>query len=221
MTPVPPRLVVAHPDLAAPLAVAAGEVALLEGARGALVTASVLGTDRAGRVEVDGRRLRRRALSGRVRRGLAVVAGAPVASDVTVHDHLAAVLGSDRARRALVAAPLLAGRGGDPAGVLSGGERRVLAWLRARAVDPRAVLLDRAGEGLDADTLAWAGQVVATWAAAGVAVMVRPGREEERSWASGAQAHPSPGNSSVVRMGVVDSRTGPRRRPGTRPGGHS
>ncbi len=192
--PTPPRVVVTHPDLATPLVVGAGEVALLEGPRGALVAASVLGTDRAARVEVDGRRLRRRALSGRVRRGLAVVAGAPVASDVTVHDHLAAVLGSDGAREVLATAPLLAGRGGDPAGVLSGGERRVLAWLRARAVEPRVVLLDRAGEGLDADTLAWAGRLVDAWAAAGVAVLVHAGREEERAWAAGAQEHPSPRN---------------------------
>lgn len=192
MTDAPARLVVTHPDLSAPLVVGAGEVAVLEGERGALAAAALLGTLRGARVVVDGRRLRRRALSGRVRRGLAVVAGAPVASDVSVHDHLAAVLGSTRAREVLGGAPLLAGRGDDPAGVLSGGERRVLAWLRARAVRPRVVLLDRAGEGLDADTLRWAGEVVAGWAADGVAVVVRPGRAEERAWGHGAHGRPSP-----------------------------
>ena len=123
------------------------------------------------------------------------MAGAPVAPDVTVHDHLAAVLGDAAAGRVLADAPLLAGRGADPAGVLSGGERRVLAWLRARTVAPRAVLLDRAGEGLDADTLAWAGRVVTAWAAAGVAVLVRAGRQEERGWAAAtAHGQPSPSN---------------------------
>ncbi len=188
-----PRLEVRHPDLPAPVRVEAGQVRLLDDAEAALAVDVALHPTRRGVVALDGRRLRGRSLAGRVRRGLAVVAGAPVAADVTVHDHLAAVLGDAGATRVLADAPLLAGRGADPAGVLSGGERRVLAWLRARAVDPRAVVLDRAGEGLDRATLDWAGRVVATWAADGVAVLVRAGREEERGWAAAtAHGHPSP-----------------------------
>ncbi len=180
-------LEVHHPQLSPHLQVAAGEVRLLEGAEAAPVLAAVLGTaPRGALVTVAGRRVRGRGLAGRVRRGLAVVAGAPVAADVSVEDHLAAIVGAGRARELLAEAPLLADRGDDPAGVLSGGERRVLAWLRARAVEPRAVVLDRAGEGLDAATMQWAGRVVEAWAVAGVAVVVRAGRAEERAWAGTA-----------------------------------
>lgn len=178
-------LEVHHQRLAVPLRVAAGEVRLLDDAEAALVLDAVLGTGPRGvAVRVAGRRAGGRSLAGRVRRGLAVVSGAPVAADVNVRDHLAAVVGARGARALLADAPLLAGRGDDPAGVLSGGERRVLAWLRALAVDPRAVLLDRAGEGLDAATVQWAGGVVGRWAESGVAVAIRAGRAEERAWAS-------------------------------------
>lgn len=177
-----PRLQVDHPDLPRPLRLASGDVHHLDGEEARPVVDALLGRARGATVHVDGRRLRSRSLASRVRHGLAVVSGAPVAGDVSVHDHLAAVLGGARAHDVLAQAPLLAGRGADPAGVLSGGERRVLAWLRARATEPRVVLLDRAGEGLDADTLGWAGAVVQTWARRGVAVVVAAGRAEERRW---------------------------------------
>lgn len=177
-----PRLQVDHPDLPEPLHLGPGAVHHLDDAVARPVVDALLGRERRAVVHLDGHRLRARSVASRVRRGLAVVSGAPVAGEVTVHDHLAAVLGDRRADALLAGAPLLAGRGDDPAGVLSGGERRVLAWLRARATDPRAVLLDRAGEGLDVGTLAWAGGVVRAWVAAGVAVVVRAGRAEERRW---------------------------------------
>lgn len=185
--PPAPRLQVDHPDLPDPLHVASGEVHHLDDAVARPVVDALLGRARGAVVHVDDHRLRGRSVAGRVRRGLALVSGAPVAGEVTVHDHLAAVLGDRGADELLRGAPLLAGRGQDPAGVLSGGERRVLAWLRARATAPRVVLLDRAGEGLDADTLAWAGEVVRAWAAAGVAVVVRVGRAEERAWGVGSR----------------------------------
>lgn len=192
--PAPPRLVVDHPDLEAAVVVTGGQVVVLDDARAPVAVATLLGTDRRGTVHVDGRLLRPRSLAGRVRRGVAVVSGAPVAPDVSVHDHLAAVLGRRPARQVLAAAPLLGGRGDDPAGVLSGGERRVLAWLRARAVASRVVVLDRAGDGMDAATLGWAADVVAAWAREDVAVLVRAGRMEERAWAALGRASPSPSN---------------------------
>ncbi len=136
------------------------------------------------RIVVNGRRLHRLGAARRVRRGLAAVHGAPVAADVSVLDHLAAVAGRRDAARLLADAPLLAGRGSDPAGLLSGGERLVLAWLTCQAVHPQVVVLDRAGVGLHADTLRWADGVVARWRAAGTAVVVRAGRTEERAWAA-------------------------------------
>lgn len=134
-------------------------------------------------VRLDGRRLDRLPMHRRVAAGLAVVGAAEIAPDVSVEDHLAAIVGAAEARRRLGDAPLLSGRGEDPAGVLSGGERLVLDWLRADALDPRAVLLDGAGAGLDAPTRSWCGRQVDRWLAAGVAVVLRPLRPEEREWA--------------------------------------
>lgn len=182
-----PRLQVHAPDGESVLAVEAGGAHLVEAAP-RLLAALVGEGDRRWQVRVDGHRIRARGTAARVRRGLAVVGAAPVAADVSVHDHLAAVGGPAAARDLLAGAPLLAGRGAHPAGVLSGGERRTLAWLRAVALAPRAVVLDRAGEGLDADTLQWAGDQVATWRQGGVAVVVRPGRTEERRWADPGSA---------------------------------
>jgi ABC-type lipopolysaccharide export system ATPase subunit len=134
------------------------------------------------RIALAGRQLARRAPAGRVRAGLAVVSGAEVAADVSVLDHLAAATGRRRAAELLAGSPLLADRADDPAGVLSGGERRVLGWLLAGAVDPRVVVLDRAGTGLDDDSLNWAHGVVDGWLEHGVGLLVREGRAEEARW---------------------------------------
>jgi ABC-type lipopolysaccharide export system ATPase subunit len=150
------------------------------------------------RVVLGGRRLDRSGTATRVRRGLAVVRGTEVADDVSVLDHLAATVGGHAARSLLAAAPLLAHRGDDPAGVLSGGERRVLGWLQAQAAQPRAVLLDRAGTGLDAGALRWAHEAVDRWLAAGAGVLVRPGRPEETAWiAHRADGRPRAANGRV------------------------
>lgn len=133
------------------------------------------------RIRLDGRRIDRRGPAGRVRAGLAHVADA-VAADVPVRDHLAARTSVRRAEELIADTPLLRGRGGDAAGVLSGGERRVLAVLRAAATGPRVVLLDAAGEGLDPDALDWVGAWVERWRRAGVSVLIRPGRPEEETW---------------------------------------
>lgn len=134
------------------------------------------------RIELAGRRLDRRGPAGRVRAGLAVVRGTEVAGDVSVLDHLVAAAGRRRARALLAEAPGLSRRGNDPAGVLSGGERRLLGWLVAQAVTPRVVLLDRAGTGLDTTVLRWAHEVVDGWLDAGCGVLLRPGRAEESRW---------------------------------------
>lgn len=138
--------------------------------------------DHRDRIHLAGRRIDRRGTAGRVRAGFGLVTGAPVAGSVTVGDHLAAIAGTRRAEALLATSPLLARRRDDPAGVLSGGERRVLALLRAAATDPVVVVLDRAGAGLDDEALAWAGHCVAAWRAAGVAVLVRVGRAAEAEW---------------------------------------
>jgi ABC-type branched-subunit amino acid transport system ATPase component len=136
------------------------------------------------RIELAGRRLDRRGPAGRVRAGFAVVRGTEVAPDVTVLDHLVAVAGHRRAFELLADVRPLAGRGGAPAGILSGGERRLLGWLLARAAEPRLVLLDRAGTGLDEAALGWAHRVVDGWLDAGAGVLLRQGRIEEARWRS-------------------------------------
>lgn len=134
------------------------------------------------RVTLGGRRLDRRAQAARVRRGLVTVGAGPLAPEVTVSEHLVAVVGRAAAARTLGSAPLLAARGDDPAGVLSGGERRVLDWLVAVAIGPRAAVLDRPATGLDPVSLAWAHETLDRWLDDGVAVLLRVGRTEEERW---------------------------------------
>lgn len=123
------------------------------------------------RVELNGRRLDRRSTARRVAAGLGVVDDGPVAPDVTVRDHLAAIVSRRRADELLAGCPHLAGRGPDPAGWLSGGERRLLAWLVCDATAPTAVVLDGAFRGLDLPARVWAEAVLDGWLDRGVAVL--------------------------------------------------
>lgn len=137
---------------------------------------------RAHRIALDGRPVAHLGRARRVRAGLVVVGRPELAGDVTVRDHLAAVVRPRRADRLLGQVPQLAIRAADPAGVLSGGERRLLGWLAAIAAAPRCLVLDAAGTGLDADRLGWAHGAIDTLAAAGSVVLVRVGRAEEAAW---------------------------------------
>lgn len=153
------------------LAVGPGDVLTVDDRR---IVAALTGSDAPPgrhRVLLDGRRLDRRSPAQRVAAGLATVADAPIAPDVAVRDHLSVVVRPDRAEELLAGCPRLAGRGDDPAGWLSGGERRLLAWLRAEATGPRAVVLDGAFRGLDAGSRAWAEDRLARWVERGVAVV--------------------------------------------------
>jgi ABC-type sugar transport system ATPase subunit len=134
-------------------------------------------------LRVDGRRLAHRPVAASVRAGLVVVGDPPLAPAVSVVDHLAAITSRSAASTLLTQVPRLAGRGDDPAGVLSGGERRLLGWARAILLGPRVVVLDRAATGLDTDATAWAAAQVARWRAEGTVTRVRAGRTEEVHWA--------------------------------------
>lgn len=173
------------------------------------VVAVLLGEDR-GRdhvITVEDRRVDGMSPAARVRAGLVAVTGdAPVAEEVTVRDHLGAVAPLDRVAGVLARAPLLSGRGGAPAGVLSGGERRVLAWLRARLLTPVVLLLDAAGTGADSELLAWMGREVEAHRRRGAAVLVRPGRPEEEAWlaeAAGGAGAGQAGSSDTGRPGRI------------------
>jgi ABC-type branched-subunit amino acid transport system ATPase component len=171
------------PDAPAPttLRCEAGETVELDGEE---VVAALVGERRrrGDRIELAGHRLDRRGPAGRVRVGLAVVRGTEVAGDVSVRDHLVAAAGRRRAAELLADTPWLADRDDAPAGVLSGGERRLLGWSLARAAAPLVVLLDRAGTGLDAAALAWAHRLVDRWLDDGGGVLVVVARPEERRW---------------------------------------
>lgn len=131
----------------------------------------VAGRHDGGHLWLDGRPVPSRPAQ-RVRRGLVVLGPeAPVAPEVSVRDHLAAIVSVPAADDLLARTPRLAGRGGDPAGVLSGGERRLLAWARARASHPTVAVLAGARGGLDPEAIAWTEEVVDAWLADGVVVV--------------------------------------------------
>ncbi len=177
----PERLLVRTP--AGRIAMAPGEAAAV----GAEVGDTLRGVT-GGTVHLDGRDVSSWSVVRRISAGLVVLGQVEVAAEVSVHDHLAAVPGSraDRVAEVLATAPLLAGRGGDPAGWLSGGERQILGWLQASLLEPRVILLDGAGRGLDPSSLEWAGGVVRSWLEGGTVVLVVPGRPEEQAWAAPA-----------------------------------
>jgi ABC-type branched-subunit amino acid transport system ATPase component len=195
------RLVARAPALGLRLDLAAGEAIRLDelldgphpdaprGAGGPLAPAAVAWfrgvapRRRGDRLVVDGRSVTRRGSAARVRAGLVAVTETPVAPAVSVRDHLAAVTTRARADAVLGEVPRLAGRGGDPAGVLSGGERRLLSWARAVLLTPKVVVLDGAATGLDPDATSWASDRVERWRREqGVVILVVPRRAEEARW---------------------------------------
>lgn len=123
------------------------------------------------RILLDGRELHGLPPARRVAAGLGIVDDAPVAPEVPVLDHLAASVSRRRAEELLAGCPPLAGRGADPAGWLSGGERRLLAWLVCDAIEPAAAVLDGAFRGLDPSATAWAEQRLRRWLERGVAAL--------------------------------------------------
>lgn len=153
--------------------VATARVAWLAGYRGPWRRRSLL---------LDGRPLGYRRAAARVRAGVVAVAPPVLAAEVSIRDHLAAAAPVARVDAVLAQVPRLRGRGDEPAGVLSGGERQMVAWARATLVAPRVLVLDRAATGLDGETFAWASAQVAAWRSAGCVVLVRVGRPDEAVW---------------------------------------
>lgn len=147
------------------------------------------GPRRPGSLRLDGRRIGHRGQAARVRAGLVEVAPPTLATDVRLDEHLAVTARRRGVHRGdlhaqLEQVPHLAGRAADPVGLLSGGERQMVAWVRAALLSPRVVVLDRAGTGLDAEALRWATERVRGWRTAGTVVLVREGRPEEATWRS-------------------------------------
>jgi branched-chain amino acid transport system ATP-binding protein len=68
--------------------------------------------------------------------------------------------------------PLVAERADDPAGLLSGGQRRLVEFARAMMLDPRVIMLDEPSIGLDPRSLDLVGASIRRLAAEGRTVVV-------------------------------------------------
>ncbi len=148
--------------------VVSGEVASLDREATEVVTRLVRRRRARGELRVHGAALRG-GPSSWSRRGLAVVLR-DVAADLTVVDQLRAVGGAAEVEGLLQGCPRLRGRGPDLAGVLSGGERQAVGWIRAELLRPQVVILPDALAGFDAEMHAWATAMVDGWVERGVAV---------------------------------------------------
>lgn len=167
--------------------VPAGTVVALVGANGAgkstlLRAAAGFITPKTGRILVGGEDVTTLRAEERADAGLAFVSGArPVFPDLTVLENLrVAAFRSHLSGRSFVSAtdavmdavPVLAGRRKDKAGVLSGGEQRLLAVAQTLYRKPDVLLADELSLGLDLPSRISVLDLLRFLADEGVAVMV-------------------------------------------------
>ncbi len=76
-----------------------------------------------------------------------------VFDDLTVRDNLGLPTARDRPERYLDRFPILGGRPDQLAGTLSGGERKILAFVRTMMEDTRLLILDEPSEGVQPENI--------------------------------------------------------------------
>jgi branched-chain amino acid transport system ATP-binding protein len=166
-------------------AAAPGMVTLMLGANGAgktttLRAAAGLVPVHSGTVTLDGRDITGRAPHKIVRDGAVMVpegrrmfASLTVAENLTLGGYTVPKQKAEQNRRSVLEMfPILAERGREPAGLLSGGEQQMLAFGRALMSSPRVMLLDEPSMGLAPTLVERVLGAVRTIADSGVAVLI-------------------------------------------------
>ena len=166
------------------LEVRPGEVVVLLGRNGAGKTTTMAGLlgfvrTRARRLELDGADMARLAPYKRVRAGLGYVPqGGRVFAGLSVRENLEVVRGRSgggdgwTVARAFDAFPKLRDLEDRDAGLLSGGERQMLAVARALMANPAIVVLDEPSEGLSPVAVEGLGELVEKLREDGVGVLL-------------------------------------------------
>jgi urea transport system ATP-binding protein len=131
---------------------------------------------RSGRVLLDGRSINGFEPSARRRLGLSYCPQErPVFDDLAVRDNLT-LMRSSRAlspfRRYFERFPILERRLSQHAGTLSGGEKKILSFVRGLAEDQPLVLLDEPSEGVQWENIVHMRETIAEKKAAGTALIV-------------------------------------------------
>lgn len=157
-----------------------GQITALLGPNGAGKSSTMLGAYGAvkstGTVQLGDLDLTRMTQRQRIQNGVVLVPqGRQLFPTMTIEENLQVIadlndLGRDAVERGLGYFPVLSERRSNLAGVMSGGEQRMLGLARAMMMHPRVLLLDEAVDGLSVGTVRVLMEAIRSLADTGVAV---------------------------------------------------